>query len=701
MRFLLWGLLTAFLCVSFKLALVHTSPDSRLSSEEEKHIGEIELRAPRGEIYDRSGTLLATDRRVASLWADPREVIDPEMMAVYLGEKLHVDPQELRDQLARRDEKGAVRKFAWLKRRLTDEEVELLKNLEPVLSRGLNLQYEYIRYYPEGDLAAHTIGYANREGVGCEGVELSFDKYLRCVPGKMKSRVDAKRRILQSLTLEYVEQTGADDITLTLDSAIQRKLEQQLDKALVDSQAPSGMGIVMDPRTGAILAMARRPSYDPNVYWEYDPKEHSNPSIEYVFEPGSAFKIVTASAALEHGLVTPETMINCENGAFNPYGHRIKDFHKLGTVPFTTCFAESSNIATIKVAALLGPERLESWVKRFGFGQPTSPDLPKESWGIVHSRKSWSKLTMGAIPIGQEISVTMPQLARAFCAIANGGFLVEAYLVESASDRDGNVIYRHEAKGAERVMSDQTASTMRDLCHQVVLHGTGKPADIPEYRVCGKTGTAQIARPKELGGGFYPDKYTTIFAGFAPASDPRLCAVIVVQEPAIRLHYGGSVCGPVFKEVVREALTRMDCPLDPVVEEGDVEPAPKEEENDADTMVARLETNLRAIALTAAAADPLDALALCPLDGSQPQNVPTIGNLSGMTKRQAKAYLDTLGIPWDYQGAGRVIIQQPPAGTPLSDITKCSLVFSNQPLEQADASKPDSEPVSRGDRSTS
>ena len=269
-----------------------------------------------------------------------------------------------------------------------------------------------------------------------------------------------------------------------------------------------------------------------------------NRALLDMFEPGSAFKIVTASAALEHGLIVPETLIDCEGGAFNPYGHRIRDFHKLGVEPFSKCFEESSNIAIIKVGAMLGKERLETWIRRFGFGDRTSPDFQFESPGMFRPLSEWSGLSMGALPMGQEIAVTIPQMARAFAVIANGGFLVEPYFVEQAATRDGRVTYRHEAPPPTRILSERTAATMRDLSYQVVRYGTGAPASIPEYRVGGKTGTAQMARKD--GRGYDPDRYTTVFAGFAPVGNPRLVAIIVVQEPMIRLHYGGYVCGPVF-----------------------------------------------------------------------------------------------------------------------------------------------------------
>ncbi len=688
MRILFGIFLVGFAAVAIGLVRVHTSPDSRLTKEEEGHIGEVELRVPRGEIRDRKGELLAIDRVASSIWADPRKIEDPQKTAVQLSKTFNVAENELAERLQPRDAKNQVKKFVWVKRWLTEAEKALYNDLDPALAHGLDVKEELVRYYPEGDLAAHVVGFVNREGNGCEGVEMAFDKSLRCVPGKRTVRVDARRRILESLTLELVEEEGGESVYLTLDKATQRSLELALDGAMAEYKAPRAMGMVLDPKTGAILALACRPAFNPNEFSDVPPELYKNRALVDVFEPGSSFKIVTFSGALERGLVNTGMMIDCENGYFNPYGHTISDYHKLGVEPLTTCFAESSNIATIKIAALLGPEGMEQWIRRFGFGaKACEKSFATESVGIVHPRSKWSRRTMGAVPIGQEVAVTMPQLARAFCVIANGGLLVEPYVVDRIVDRDGTVNYQHQSEAPSRVISEKTAATMRELCHLVVTHGTGARANIPEYRVGGKTGTAQIAKPE--GGGYYADKYTAIFAGFAPVADPQLVAVIIVQEPDVKLHFGGYICGPVFNTVVRDALIRMKCPLDPVDEYVDSKLAMA----DSDDVGAQAE--LEGLADTAAAAlpivttpdDMLVDLELSPVTASPEDDGPKLRDLAGMTKRQAKEYIDLLGLRWDTQGAGRVVAQEPPAGTPLREVTLCRLVFATQPLERSQVSE--------------
>ncbi len=673
---------------------VHTDPRMELTAEERGHLAEIELRVPRGEILDDEGRVLAEDRQMQSLWANPRGVVDAEFAATVLSAKFGVDEADTAARLAQRDKDGRLMRFVWIKRLLSDDEVRTFENLDPLAKYGLELKKESNRYYPEKDLAAHIIGFVDRDGFGQAGIEKRFDKFLRSVPGKHKSRVDANRNMLGSRVFESIEPEGGDSIYLTIDKGIQRTLEQAIDKGMAESSAPQGMGIVVDVKTGAILAMACRPSYDPNVRGDVTGTVYRNRAVEFAFEPGSSFKIVAASAALEEGLITPDTMIDCEGGAFNPYGHRIRDFHRFGVIPFTKCFSESSNIAHIKLGAMLGAERFEHWMRRYGFGKRACADFPSGSCGILRPRSKWSRLSMGSLPMGQEVAVTMPQLARAFCVIASGGLYRDLHVVDRAVDRSGNVIYRHQDVEPERILSEATARTMQELCHLVVLHGTGKPASIPEYRVGGKTGTAQIAIPG--GKGFMPGKFTAVFAGFAPVADPRICCVIVIQEPAVKLHFGGTVSGPVFKEVVRDALIKLNCPQDPTIEtkggESEGLPLPEQAGEDEDTLVARADDEAD---LLQEPQVPLDGLELVAASKAPDTGEPLLPSFVGLTKRQAKEYVDTLGINWDPQGAGRVVSQDPPPGTALRDVALCRLVFSStdaadapQPQATNDATKP-------------
>ncbi|MFA6243597.1 MAG: penicillin-binding protein, partial [Candidatus Hydrogenedentales bacterium] len=605
---------------------------------------------------------------------------DPYQAAQRLSVLLNMDENEIFDRLVRKTSSGDQMRDVPIKRYLSEEELHALGDLEARGIPGMRVKRESARFYPEESLAAHVLGYVNREHKGSEGVEAIYEEALKGIQGIHRSRVDRDRNLLASLTLEYVAPSGGDEIVLTIEKGIQSTLERELRAVMERCQASRAMGFIMDPKTGAVLAMACLPSFDPNAYWEYSPEVRKNRAITDVFEPGSSFKIVTASAALEHGAVTPETLINCEGGAWTAFGRRyIKDVHKMQIVLFSEAFAESSNIGIIKVADMLaakaGPEILDTWIQRFGFGKATSRDFLAESSGIYRPYAKWSKLSMISLPMGQEVAVTMPQLARAFSAVANGGVLVEPHLVDRVLDRDGNVKYAFEPGPEQRVMSEQTSATMRQLCYQVIAHGTGKRAAIPEYKAGGKTGTAQIAKAE--GGGYYTDQHTAVFAGFAPITDPRICVVIVVHNPQSKIYYGGYVCGPVFREVARDTLIRLNCPEEPMGADYD---APAPADADADILVAQ--------------AQPPQTLTLKGEEqqvetGQEPSFVPeylvvagaVLPNLQGYTKRQAQQELAALGVQWDAQGSGWVAAQDPAPGTPLHQVERCRLVFSSKANE--------------------
>lgn len=653
-----------------RLVMLQVDPDLRFSEEELFHINEVFIERPRGDILDRSGRVLATNRMTPSLSVDPERVRDPQALTQWLAPRLAMDPADVYERVTRLGPDGKPMRFVWLKRRMTAEEARRLGDLAEAPSRkALQLQDEPVRHYPERELAAHVIGFANREGVGAEGIEGRYNSYLRSKEGRRVSRRDRYGNQMVFRTSVFEPPSGGDDVRLTIDAELQFRLEQELDQALKDNSARRAMGVLMDPYTGAILAMAARPAFDPNRYMDFEPALRRNATVIDTFEPGSAFKIVTAAAALEHNLISPDDMIDCMGGRFNPYGKSIRDTHPMRVASFRQCFAASSNIAMIKVAALLGPERMEAWIRRFGFGVKTGIELPGEEPGIFRPIKQWSRLSMGSLPMGQEISVNMLQLARAFSVIANDGYLVKPHLVEEIIATDGTSRWRFTPGPMERVISAQTAATMRELCHEVVINeeGTGSKAAIPEYRVGGKTGTAQVADP--VNGGYYKDKYTAVFAGFAPVNDPKLTCVIVVEEPDFKLHFGGAVCGPVFARFMREALVRLHVPPDPMLPgtyRGKTPVSPDIAQRFDLALLEPMEDG-----------SALDGLELLVSNKDDMKEGPGLPDFVGMTKREAKALAVSLGVPLDPQGAGRVLRQEPAAGTPLKDVRQCTLVFTN------------------------
>ena len=667
--------------VVFRLVQLQLDPDLRFSEQDLKRIGSIQIDRPRGDIVDRGGRVLATNRIVYSLSVDPEKVKHPKETAHYLSSRLGMTRTDLMERLTRTNSKGRPMRLVWLKRRMIADEVEKLGDWKSLKdAKALLLRNEMQRHYPENDLASHILGFSNHIGVGSEGIELKYDEYLTGVAGEQKTRAipnGANGRLLLGFkTLSYKAPTGGDDVKLTLDSTIQYSLEQALDKAMLEKKAPSAMGIVMDVNTGAILALANRPGYDPNFFNKVDTALLRNRVVTDMFEPGSSFKIVTASAALELGLVDSNHMIDCMGGRFNPYGHTIRDTHELDVVPFSEAFAQSSNIAIIKVAALLGEERLESWIRRYGFGKRTNVGVAGEINGLFRSRDKWSRLSMGSLPMGQEIGVTAMQLAKAFSVIANGGNLVQPYIVEKITSKEDETLFKHQPAEKQRILSESVAKTMQDFCYRVVTSedGTGSEAAVPEYRVGGKTGTAQIADLEN--GGYYKNLYTTVFAGFGPIANPRLACVIVVDRPAIKRHHGGHVCGPVFREVMRDALIHLNVPPDPM----DSDLAQKARKmrvasNDADpdTVGRRIMLDLLEPGDLDSNVDRLDLVA----SSKESSAVgPLMPSFMGLTKRAAKEQAIQLGLQWDPRGVGRVIRQEPLAGTPISDTRVCKLIFS-------------------------
>ncbi len=678
-RVVLWVLLLGLGCVGLHLTKLQLFPDARFSENEDYHVGVTSIALERGRIYDRDGRIFARERQAPSLYAYPLHLDHPHEAAQALAVRLGLDENDLITRITKRTAKGKMMQEVPIKRALSPDELEAIGDLSQWGEGGLRIKGEPARYYPEDQLAAHVLGFVNRDQEGLEGIEALYDSYLRAIPGKQKSRVDGKRSMLLPLTLEYKAPEGGGDLYLTIDKPIQHILERELANVMELRQASGAMGIVMDPKTGAVLAMATLPAYDPNAPAEYPQQSRVNAAVSFVFEPGSAFKIVPLTAALERGIVKTTDVFDCENGAWNAFGlRRIRDVHKMGRVTVAELFAESSNIGTIKVAhelvAAHGAKELDTWIRNFGFGKKTGNDFRYESAGFYHPDGKWTKFSEISLPMGQEIAVTMPQLARAFAAIANGGVLVEPHLVDHVKNYDGEIVYQYAASDQKRIMSEQTAAIMRELCYGVVEHGTGKRAAIPEYRAGGKTGTAQVALPKELGRGYYTDRHTAVFAGFAPIADPRVVCVIVVCNPQSEIYYGGYVCGPVFKAVVRESLIRMECPEDPMPP-GTYEVVKDAE--DADVLVAQAAPAVPGAGSDNPLADIGETAELAQAGVDQPIGEGQLPRLIGLTKRQVKDKLAALEIEWDAQGSGWVVAQDPSPGTPLSDVPLCRLVFSN------------------------
>ncbi|HYH44890.1 MAG TPA: penicillin-binding transpeptidase domain-containing protein [Thermoanaerobaculia bacterium] len=507
----------------------------------------VELDPPRGTIYDAQGRELAVSVQVDSLWADPSDVKDPVGTARQLARVLGADEAALAARLQKKSD------FVWLARKLDPPVAAAVRALG---LEGIRFLPESKRYYPMRDLAAQVLGYVGTDNRGLGGLELVYDKQIAGRPGKRTLLRDARRGTVVAPGLAFSDPEPGGDLHLTLDATIQHIVERELAKAVEERRAKSGSMVLLDPATGAVLAMATYPSFDPNRYGDYPAARWRNRAIMDAYEPGSTFKVVTAAAALEAGLVKPTDMFDCEMGSITLLGIRIRDHKPFGRLTFAEVLAKSSNVGTIKTALLLGDERLYTTVRGFGFGRPTGIDLPGESQGILAPRESWRPLTKAYVSFGQGISVTALQLVNALGAVANDGQLLTPYVV-SAMGRGEAIQKLHAAPVvAGRPISAATARELRLLLEGVVAGGTGRAAGVAGYRVGGKTGTAQ----KPLNGGYSRSGYVPSFFGLAPADRPVIVGVVAVDEPQGFAYHGGQVAAPIFGAVARQVLLYLGVP---------------------------------------------------------------------------------------------------------------------------------------------
>lgn len=500
----------------------------------------VELSPPRGTIYDARGRELAVSLEVDSAWADPSDILDPQATAAALAPIVGVDPAVLLRQLEKKKD------FVWLARKLDPPVADEVRRLG---IEGIRFLPESKRYYPMRELAAQVLGYVGTDNQGLSGLELAFDRQVAGKPGRRTLLRDARRGTVVAPGLAYADAEPGGDLHLTLDSTIQHIVERELAAAVEKNRAKSGSMVLLDPATGAVLAMATYPAFDPNRYGHYPPARWRNRVIADAYEPGSTFKAVTAAAALESGLVRVDDEFECEHGSITLLGIRIRDHKPFGRLTFAQVLHKSSNVGMIKTALRLGDRRLFNTIRDFGFGRPTGIELGGESPGIVAPLGSWRPLTKCYASFGQGISVTSIQLAAAIGAIGNGGRLLTPYVV-AGRGRPGAVERRPRETLVARPISEATARQLSALLEGVVTEGTGKRAAVAGYRVAGKTGTAQ----KPGVGGYAGNGYVPSFVGFAPTGRPVLVGVVAIDDPKAGEHHGGLVAAPVFGAVARQVL---------------------------------------------------------------------------------------------------------------------------------------------------
>lgn len=507
---------------------------------------EIAFPAHRGSILDRNGESLAESVELETVYAEPTQIEDVGETAAALAAVLDLRAKELMPAL-RGNFPGD--KFEYLARQVDPKTAEKVEALE---LPGVHLMKEPKRIYPNARLASHLLGFVNADGDALGGIELQYDEILKGAPGRMLLEQDSSgRHSLPQADFEYERARPGRSLYLTIDKDLQYFTEHALRGAVDQYKATTGSAIVLDPRTGHILALANLPDFDPNSFFRFEDDERRNRAVTDMYEPGSAFKIVTASAVLEEGISKPRATIAVPD-ALQVADRVINDSHShpVEHMSLAEIIAQSSNVGTVKLGLEMGPELLDKWIRRFGFGQKTGLDFPGEAAGLVLDLDAWSGSTIGTVPLGQGVAVTPLQMAAAYAAIANDGVWVEPKIVHAVSTPEGEVAPSARPSN-RRIVSPRTAARMRKILVRVVERGTGVEALIPGYAVGGKTGTAQ--KPLPTGG--YGDSHIASFAGMAPADDPEIVVLVVLEEPTPI--WGGSTAAPTFKKIMEFALRHL------------------------------------------------------------------------------------------------------------------------------------------------
>ncbi len=502
-----------------------------------QHRREVCIGAERGNIYDRNLQPLAVKVASYSLYANPSNLKRRELAVQSLSFILQTPEADILQKLKSNDS------FVWLRRQLPDQAVDKIKALK---LKGLAFKEEEKRFYPKGSLAAHVIGFVGRDSIGLDGIEKAYDQYMQGSFKEVVSQTDQKGRDLFPQEIGYDEPTQGYDVVLTIDEVIQNIAEDEIRRACRRWRAKSGSVIIMNPKTGEILALANYPTYDLNKAFSTGDHYKRNRAIRDLYEPGSAFKIVTAAAVINENLVTMGEQIDCENGEYQIDGHIIHDSTKHGVLTFSEVIEESSNIGITKIASRLGEKRLYDYIEAFGLTRKTGLDLSDRA-GFVRPLKRWTKRSMSAIPFGHEIAITPLQMLCAANAVANNGVMMKPLLVRTIMD-DQKKLMEFSPQESETPISSRTAGIVKEILTRAVENGTGKNASVHGYKVAGKTGTAQKAAST---GGYMQGKYVSSFTGFLSAENFVISMIVVVNEPQDS-HTASDVACPVFSEIATQ-----------------------------------------------------------------------------------------------------------------------------------------------------
>ena len=600
----------------------------------------------RGKIVDKNGRDLAIDITADSLFANPQEIVDSVEAVSKLAEILDVDRKRLLDKLS------SKRKFVWIKRRADDEEVAEVKALG---LEGIYTMKESLRSYPNGTVGASVLGAVGFDAEPLGGLELQYDDVLSSRSKTHEIRRDARGHL-------YLSPSGGEkaserqNIRLTVDKTLQYIADSELAKGVDSARAEGGEAVVVDVRTGAILAMANVPTFDPNEYSKYPLSHWRNSVIVEPHEPGSTFKVIVVSAALNAGVVSYDEEFDCENGQITIGKDVVRDSHPHDMLSVADIIKVSSNIGTYKIESRLGRERVYDAVRDFGFGRKTSIDLPGEAAGILTHYDKWSPIQFATIAFGQGMAATSLQMAMAFAAIANGGRLMKPYIVDAVMAEDGSVISETKPEVVATPIGSDVAGVVRDILEMVVeVDGTGMLAASVDYRMAGKTGTAQKVDPRT--GTYAKNRYFASFVGFAPAENPRIAVFVGLNEPK-GAYYGGQVAAPVFRRIVEKTLRYLKVPASKT--------------SAGRTIVASQMPEMQTVEDVPPVVTSEDEPRQVTRHDEKSWRLP---DFRGMTMRAVLAASGDAEIEWNFQGSGIAVRQWPEPGSVLAAGDLCRVEF--------------------------
>lgn len=618
-----------------------------------QHPREIKLKARRGNILDRNGVELAVTVEAPSIFARPKEIKNPTAIAGQVAEILQMPEERVLSRLR------SSSPFVWLKRQTTPAEAEALKSAE---LKGIGMTAESKRFYPLRERAGQLLGFVGIDGRGLEGLEARFDEDLAGGEYFLTGYRDAHGRTLMTEATPEFRAFEGHSLVLTIDERIQSVAESALAEQVEKYDAKGGYAVVMDARTGEILAMANTPEFDPNRFSSHKPGDWRLRNVTDTFEPGSVFKPLVLAAAMEEGKTALGTMYDCEKGRIKIGRYTIRDSHPSDMLSAAETIKESSNICSYKIAQTIGRERFYDYIKAFGFGATTGLGVRGEQAGLVWPPDRWAEVSFANIAFGQGLTTTPLQMTNGIGAIASGGNLMQPYLVKEIRDKDGDTVYEGNPTLQRRVVSKETA---RDVSWAMSLvtreGGTGTQAAMEHYTVAGKTGTAQKVNPETRR--YDPHMWVASFVGFVPAESPEIVAQVMIDEPQ-KMHYGGVVAAPAFKKIVTEALAVRG-----------VMPPSEDEVFRFDDEQAKRMAEAAEEAARVAAEEPMD-LGTMPVPRLAVVEDGQLPDFTGLSLKEALGRSRDLGLLPHIQGWGRVTSQSPSPGSPVDEETRLSLVLT-------------------------